>query len=37
MKGSNGKELHKLYDISKQHIRVIELSDHFNSIDLDLS
>ena len=30
MKGNNGKELRKLYDICKQHIRAIELSNHFD-------
>ena len=34
MKGNNGKELHKLYDTCKQHIRAIEQSKH---LDLDTS
>ena len=32
MKVNNGKELGKLYDVCKQHIRAIKLLDHF---DLD--
>ena len=30
MKGKNGRELLKLYDTCKHHIRVVELSYHFN-------
>ena len=30
MKGNDGKELSKLYDVCKQHIRAIELSEYFN-------
>ena len=30
MKGKNGRELLKLYDTCRYHIRVIELSYHFN-------
>ena len=30
MKANNGKELCKLYDVCKQHIRPIDLSNHFN-------
>ena len=29
-RGTYGKELRKLYDICKQHIRAIELSEHSN-------
>ena len=41
MKGNNGKELCKLYDVCKQHIRAIELSHHYNldmffAIELEL-
>ena len=32
MKTNNGRELRMLYDVCKQHIRAVELSDHF---DLD--
>ena len=30
MKDNNGKELRKLYDVCKQHIRAIQLSDQFD-------
>lgn len=30
MKQNNGKELLKMYDNCKQHIRAIQLSKHFN-------
>ena len=30
MKANNGKELRKLYDVCKQHVRAIQLSDHFD-------
>ena len=30
MKANNGKELQKLYNVCKQHIRAIQLSDHFD-------
>ena len=30
MKANNGGELHKLYDVCKQYIRAIKLSDHYD-------
>ena len=30
MKGNNGRELCRLWDVWKQHIRAIKLSDHFD-------